>query len=94
VFAVAKRLFYVLDPLVGVRNSVRHSDSPEPPERWPSIRPDDVINILDFPSTGNVVPVDTFIKDIAPTKRIKWSRGLRENPGRKFTSELNHFPLF
>ncbi|KAG1743634.1 uncharacterized protein EDB91DRAFT_1274175 [Suillus paluster] len=45
---------------------------------WPSIRPDDVINIRDFAS-ANVVPVDKFTEDIAP-KRRQWTRGLRDTP--------------
>ncbi|KAG0698475.1 hypothetical protein DFH29DRAFT_941178 [Suillus ampliporus] len=54
---------------------------------WPSARPDDVINILDFllmpelleSQSSTKVSVDKFIKDIAP-KMKKWTRGIRDTP--------------
>ncbi|TFK38751.1 hypothetical protein BDQ12DRAFT_605201 [Crucibulum laeve] len=45
---------------------------------WPASRPDDVINILDWPQ-GQSITEANFIKDIAP-KRRKWDRGIRETP--------------
>jgi hypothetical protein len=49
---------------------------------WPSIRPDDVINIADWRGTGaprESVTENAFMRDIANTRR-KWDRGIRRSP--------------
>jgi len=53
--------------------------------RWPSGRPDDVINIkfVTEQVSTTVITEKEFIESIAP-KRKKWSRGLRETPDCKF----------
>ena len=53
--------------------------------RWPSGRPDDVINIkfVTEQASTSVISEKDYIDSIAP-KRKKWTRGLRETPDCKF----------
>lgn len=53
--------------------------------RWPTIRPDDVINERDFPTPTAVkpaIPETEFINTILP-QRKSWTRGIRISPSGK-----------